>query len=345
MSPLRSLWRVSPSRPRGINLINCLILIVCFGASIDPASAQDQPATDDEVLRVSTDLLLFPARVRDKNGKRPEGLSARDFLVEDRDGVTNGLYLSAGVDRVAMVFALDLSGSLRDLISQQRDAAVGLYQRFGDKPSIAVLHFDETPRIAASFAHDPAVARRAFDVAARPNRHTAIFDAVGKAVDMFDALPPIRTERRIVILISDGLDTASRIKPQAVIAAARNKRVSVYVIHLRQYEVRDGRVTQRKPTKGFVNLGSETGGGYIYPGDWAFDSRAKVNLQHVFELIENDLKSQYLIGFYLNEKANDGRRHNFSLSVPPGLEYQVPPRGYSRTQEFYVERPRDVLKP
>lgn len=324
-------------------LYSVLLALGIFGV---PVVAQNQPATDDdEVLRVTTDLLLFPARIRDKKGQRPNGLTEQDLSLKDPDRVTSGVYLARGVDRVAMVFALDQSGSLRDLIKQQKEAALGLYERFGKKSSIAVLHFSHAPTIATSFTRDSAAMRDAFDVKARRNQRTAIFDAAAKAVELFDEVPRAHTERRIVVLISDGLDTVSRTKPSAVIEAAQKKRVSFYIIHLAQYEVREGRIVQRRPTKGFADLGAKTGGAYIYPGGWAFDSNQKVDLTHIFQTIEDDLRSQYLIGFYLNETANDGRRHTFSLSVPDGLEYQISPRGYSRTQKFFVERPREALKP
>jgi VWFA-related protein len=307
-----------------------------------PSSAvtqTNQPTDPDEVLRVNTDLLLFPARVRDKNGQRPDGLSERDLQLQDRDGVTSRLYFSAGVDRVAMVFALDLSGSLRDMIGQQRDAAVGLYERFGTKSSIAVLHFDETPTVAAPFAHDASAARAAFDVAARPNHHTAIFDAAAKAIEMFDSLPPVRSERRIVVLLSDGLDSASHTKPKVVIDAAREKRVSFYVIHLAWYMPRySGDIVgvQRRPSKGFIELGTQTGGFSIYPGEWAFNPKKPVDLSYIYRQIEDDLKSQYLVGFYLNEKARDGKLHHLSLSLPKGIEYQVGDRGYANAHKFVV---------
>jgi VWFA-related protein len=344
MSPLRSLRRVFPFCARGINLICCLILFVCFGAFIVPVSAQDQPATDDEVLRVATDLLLFPARVRDKNGKRPHGLTEKDFTLKDPDAVISTLYFSPGVDRVAMVFALDQSGSLRDVISQQRDAAIGLYRRFSNLSSIAVLHFSHRPTVAAPFVRDVSTAQGAFDLRARDNQPTAVFDAAAYAVEMFKTLPRIRSERRIVILISDGLDNFSRTKPDAVINAARKDRLSFYIIHLPLFEPRDGRLAVRRPASGFRDLAEKTGGKYFLANESPLAPRTTLDLTPIFEAIEADLRSQYLIGFYLNEKANDGRRHNFSLSVPPELEYQIAPRGYSRTQKFFVERPRDVLK-
>ena len=344
MSPLRSLQRAFFFAARAINLILCFILLTCFGA-FSQASAQDPREPDDEVLRVSTDLLLFPARVRDKNGKRPDGLTEKDFSIKDPDGVTNGFYFSAGVDRVAMVFALDQSGSLRDAISKQRDAAIGLYRRFSTLSSIAVLHFSHQPKVAAPFVRNASSALDAFDLRAHDNQPTAIFDAAAHAVEMFKTLPRIRSERRIVILISDGLDNFSRTKPDSIINVARRDRVSFYIIHLPLFEPRDGRLAVRRPASGFRDLAEKTGGKYFLAHESPLASRAAVDLTPIFQAIEEDLKSQYLIGFYLNEKANDGRRHNFSLSLPPGFEYQFPPLGYSRTHKFFVERPREALKP
>ena len=164
---------------------------------------------------------------------------------------------------------------------------------------------------------------------------------------MFDDLPRVRAERRIVILISDGLDNASRTKPGAVIDAALNNHVSFYVIHLPLFEPRDGRLAVRAPAKGFRDLAEKTGGKYFLAGDVksALAPVKDIDLTAIFQAIEEDLKSQYLLGFYLGEGANDGQQHRFSLGVPSGLQYQVGRLGYSRRHEFLVHRPRAAPKP
>ena len=112
MSLRTSLQRVPPYRARPINSIFCLVLLwCCVSTSTESAVAQEPTATDDEVLRVTTDLLLFPVRVRDKKGNRPNGLMENDLSLKDPDGVVSSVYFSPGVDRVAIVFALDQSGS------------------------------------------------------------------------------------------------------------------------------------------------------------------------------------------------------------------------------------------
>ncbi len=333
--------------------LRCLVrrlLFVIFCAlltALPPAKLLAQePGFDDEVVRVSTDLLLFPIRLRDKRRQAVTPLSETDLVLKDQDHVTTGLYFYPGADRVALVFALDQSGSLRQIISQQRQAALALFGRFNERSRVAVIRFGESASLVAPFGRDTNTARDAFDFAGRVNEHTAIFDAAAAAITAFDPLPRVRSERRIVILISDGLDNASRTKPGAVIDDALDKRVSFYVIHLPLFEPRDGRLAVRSPAKGFRDLAEQTGGTYFLAGDvrWALLPQKAVDLAPIFQAIEDDLKSQYLLGFYLGETANDGRKHRFSLSLPANAEYQVGHSGYSRTHEFFVDRSREARK-
>jgi len=274
------------------------------------------------------------------------GLSERDLSLKDDDHITTGLYFSPGADRVALLFVLDQSGSLREIISQQRDAALALFARFGERSSVAILRFAEAPSLVVPFSRDTAAARDAFTFSAGRNQRTAIFDAAAAAVKSFDNLPRVRAERRIVVVISDGLDNASAIKPGTVIEMSREKRVSFYVVHLPLFAPADGRLAVRPPSKGFRDLAEKTGGKYFLVGDAnsALRPATSNDLSPIFQAIEEDLKSQYLLGFYLGEAANDGRRHRFSLTLPDGLEYQVGSRGYSRKQNFFVLRPREALK-
>src|SRR6185436_7453834 len=133
----------------------------------------------------------------------------------------------------------------------------------------------------------------------------------------------------IVILISDGLDNTSKSKPETVIEEARRKSVSFYVIHLPLFEPRDGRLMVRRPAKGFRELAEKTGGKYFLNSTPALSPAGKIDLAPFFQAIEDDLKSQYLLGFYHNDKANDGRRHIFSMSVPGGVAYQSRSQSYS----------------
>jgi len=314
-------------------------LLVCLLVAPSPTAAQQ--SDEDEVVRVNTDLLLFPVRIRDKKGQAVAGLSGHDLLLKDEDNVTTGIYFSPGADRVAMMFALDQSGSLRQVISQQKEAALALFSRFGERSSVAIVRFSNTASVVAPFTKDLAAARDAFKFVAAANEQTAIFDASARAVKEFDTLPPVRAERRIVVLISDGLDTRSRTSADSVINAALERRVSFYVIHLPLFEPRDGRLAVRPPSKGFRELAEKTGGKYFLVGDVKSAlNPAPPDLSPIFQAIEEDLKSQYLLGFYISESSRDNRNHVFSVSMKPnGVEYSVGRLGYSRTHKFMINLP------
>ena len=304
--------------------------------------AQEPTNDDDEVVKVNTNLLVYSIRVRDKR-KPAASLSAeRDLTLKDDDHVTTGLYLYPGADRVTLVFALDESGSLRQIVSQQREAALGLFDRFGKRSSVAVMRFAEQPQLVAPFGRDTTTAGEAFSFPVKPNQHTAIFDAAAAAVHAFDTLPRFRSERRIVILISDGLDNASTTKAGAAIRAALEKQVSFYVIHLPLFAPLDGHLAVRPPSKGFRDLAEKTGGKYFLVGNASSalslpENRVSNDLAPIFLAIEEDLRSQYLLGFYAGEASRDGRNHRVKVTLPAGVEYQVGGYGYSQTHEFSVK--------
>ena len=322
-----------------------LLVCACVVTALQFVAAQE-PATDDEVLKVNSDLFVFPIRIKDKRGTGAQ-ITESDLSVTDKDHVTTGLYLYRGADRVALLFALDESGSVRDVISQQRDAALALFQRFGERSKVAVIRFAEKPLLVSEFGRDTSATSGAFSFPVRPNQHTAIFDAAAAALNAFDTLPRFRSERRIVVLISDGLDNASSTKAAQVVSAAIAKHVSFYIVHIPLFEPRAGRLVVRASAKGFRDLAERTGGKYFLVGDARSALvnqavRSVSDLTPVFQSIEEDLRSQYLLGYYAGEDSRDGRVHQLKISFPAGVEYQITGFGYARTHEFVVKMPANA---
>jgi VWFA-related protein len=315
-------------------LLSCTLAILLFSANILKAQQPDQ---DDEVIRVDTHLVVFPIRVRGKSGQAVSGLTLNNLSLKDDDNATAGLYLYEGADRISLVFALDQSGSLREIMNQQQDAALRLFQRFGEKSQVAVIRFAERSELALPFGRDFDATRSAFAPTTIRNQHTAIFDAAAAATNAFAGLPRLRSERRLVILISDGLDTASSVKPVKVIETALKNQVTFYVVHLPLFTPQNGRLRVRTPAKGFRELAEKTGGKYfLVNGTAPLSSETSVDLSPVFKAIEEDLKSQYLLGMYTRGTANDGRMHRVVISFPAGIEYQIGGFGYSQKHELFV---------
>jgi Ca-activated chloride channel family protein len=305
-----------PQPPRGSRYSQLLITVVCsLLCCAYPVLIRAQEP--DDVIRVRTDLVGIPVIVTDGRGRRVSGLTAKDFLLTSDLDPPKVDYFASGTERVALLFALDTSGSARETITRQHEAAAALFSRFGHGSRVAVLQFGNVVRLTVPFTTNANAAQDAFKVGARENSGTAIFDGAALAVRAFDGSGGFSMERRIVILMSDGLDTLSATKYQAIIEAARRRGVSFYVVHFPLFSPSEGRLEPRSPSKGFRELAEQTGGRYFRIGDakTALDPRAKIDLTRVFQAIEEDLSGQYVVGFYPGEAARDNRFHRVTVSL------------------------------
>lgn len=288
-------------------LLLAALVSATASAQQDPAhqvpnqSSHELPSDDaNEVERVETNLVAVPVFVTDGRGRRVAGLRGEEFEVRDGGRPVAVSFFASGADRVALLFLLDASGSASQTLDAQREAALSLFARFGPGSRVSVEHFQETVETTLPFTDDPASALAGFRFTSSPNQRTAIFDAALSAARNIARVSQQPTERRIVILISDGLDTASSVPASEAIRAARAADVSFYVIHLPLFAPREGRLAPRPTARGFRDLAEETGGRFFTVGDVAdaLNPRARPRLEPVFEAIAEDLRGQYLLGFY-----------------------------------------------
>ena len=307
------------ARQRLLFLLLAPFLVIIFNPCVRAQQPTNGASDADEVLRVNTNLVTVPVVVADARGRRFANLTLSDFRVSDGGRPVKLDYFSAGTERVAVLFALDASGSAREHIARQSEAALAMFTRFGNNSRIAVLPFAAEAEFALPFTTDIDGARSAFQLSARRNQRTAIFDAASVALRAFNVAGADARERRIVVLSSDGLDTASRTSPEAVINQARLRGVSIYVIHFPLYTPQDGRLVVRRPAKGFRELAEQTGGHYFRLGDAraALDPRATYDLAPVFRAIAEDLQSQYMLGYYLDADARHTSEHRIQVSLIP----------------------------
>ncbi len=290
--------------------------IIIFSTLAFPLFSLAQTVPDsEETISIRTDLVIVPITVTDPRRRFVTDLTREDFVVRDNGRDVPVTYFATGTERVALMFLLDASGSARQTIAQQREAALALFERFGTNSRVAVLRFDEEVNTVAPFTNDADRARAAFRLTAVPNRRTAIFDAAMSAVQIFNVADS--TERRIIVLISDGLDTASTTRHSEVIAQANLRGVSFYVIHLPLYAPRGNSLAARPPSRGFRELAARTGGRFFTAGDvaTALDPPAQLDLTSLFGAIENDLRAQYLLGFYRDETGRGQSLRRIEVDV------------------------------
>ncbi|HEV3468055.1 MAG TPA: VWA domain-containing protein [Pyrinomonadaceae bacterium] len=281
-----------------------LLLTLTAHLCAGDAAAQDA-APPEEVVRVNTNLVTVPVYVTDAGGRRVSRLGRADFEVREDGRRVEAAYFAAGAERVALLFLLDASGSTREIIARQRETALALFRRFGPGSRVAVMQFRERPELTLPFTTDAAAAGAAFHIEALPDRRTAIFDAALAAARAFAAGPSHPAERRIVILLSDGLDTASAASAASAVDEAARAGVSFYVIHLPLYAPREGRLVARRPSKNFRALAEKTGGQFFVVGDArsSLDARAEYDLSPVFRAVAEDLAGQYVLGYHAGDAA------------------------------------------
>ena len=320
--------RSSDRRPRRFILSTALLLQLLLSNFI--CSAQEPaptPPEDEEVVSVRTDLVVVPVFVTEGRGRRVSGLTQGDFQVRDNGRPVETTYFAAGAESVALLFLLDASGSTRDTFTQQRETALALFSHFGACSHIALMQFRERAELTQGFTRDLRAARKAFQIASLPDRRTAIFDAARDAARAFGVPGRSAAERRIVVLVSDGLDTASTTPPASVISEANAAGVSFYVIHLPLYAPLDGRLAARKPSKGFRDLAEKTGGQFFVVGDArsSLDPRAEHDLGPIFRAIAVDLQSQYVLGYHAGDAGTEPGTHRVEvrLNVTRGRKLRV----------------------
>ena len=254
----------------------------------------------DEIINIRTDLVTVPVVVTDRRGNFVSGLASSDFALYDDDRAVPVAVMTAGVEKLTIAFVLDASGSVRDHLAQQERATLTFVDRFPQPPRAAVIHFNERPEIAVPFTTDAFAVRRGFSINARREQRTAIFDAALAAVRYFDSISTVELERRIIILISDGLDTASTISPSLVVSEANRRGIAIYVVHLPLYTPRDGRLAARPASSGFRELALRSGGRYYRIGTakMVLDPQASYDFAPVFSDIVTALRGQYVLGYY-----------------------------------------------
>jgi VWFA-related protein len=317
-------------------LFKTLALLLLLNFCPRTTLAQDEtPEESDEVVRVNTDLVSVPFFVTDARGRRVAGLTRGDFELSDNGVRVEPAYFAEGAEHVSLLFLLDASGSTRDIITEQRETALALFSHFGAGSRVAVMQFRERAELKLPFTRDLRRARPAFRIDSLAESRTAIFDAALAAARAFSSATLETAERRIVVLISDGLDNASEERFERAVEEARNAGVTFYCIHLPLYTPRDGRLVARRASKGFRELAERTGGRFFIVGDArsALDPHAEHDLRPVFQAIAEDLLGQYVVGYHASATPQQPGMHRIVVRLNDAAKRKLRVRQLRDTYE------------
>jgi VWFA-related protein len=188
--------------------------VLAGGAS----TAQQSPT-----FTAGTDVVVVDVLVS-RNGAPVAGLTADDFTVRDGGVPQKIALLSVESTPVRLLLALDSSASVRgpalDLLKQAAKAAVGSLRPADEAAVFSFAHNLTQP--SAWTANRAQIAQAIDGVTARGS--TALADAAFGAI----GVPPRAGTRTLVLIFTDGSDTASWLSPAQVLQAARRAEAVVY---------------------------------------------------------------------------------------------------------------------
>ncbi len=298
------------------------IVALAAGAALAPAAAQTGPAAPvfEVEDQVSVGYVLVPLVVRSGAGYA-DRLDENDFrLLVDGKPVRIDSFERRSEAPASIVFLQDVSGSMEgSSLEASQDAVRFFLDRSlkGDEFAIATFASGERS-VDVPFTTDLAVLREAVG-AWKGYGTTALHDAVA-------AVPAISNEgnnpKRFALLITDGIDNASRISPEEARDLVRKAQLPVYVLGLgsgNPFELSDKGEKIYRYADVLSLLAATTGGRYHAIAN-------KADLEKSLAAILDDLRHQYVLGFPTGEGTS--RQREVKVEVKSGDRTVQFRRGY-----------------
>jgi VWFA-related protein len=211
--------------------VSILVVLLAAAATLSgqQSRAPESPQGPDSFrFKSGVELINVTATVSDSNGRFVPNLRQEDFTVFEDDVAQTVTQFSAERVPVSLGIVLDTSGSM---VGEKIEAARNALNRFlydllDDQDEIFLYRFNNDVVLLQDWTTDRRLLSRALGRIA-PNGGTAMYDAVVEAIPTAAAG---RNQKKAIVVISDGNDTASRSGVHEVRQAIRESEVLVYAI-------------------------------------------------------------------------------------------------------------------
>lgn len=328
--------RLRPTTPQDYNnaAMKILLLIAVLsmaGATVVVAQERrKQESRPPMTIRLDTDVVALDVIAMDKNGDYVRDLREDEFQLFE-DGRERKIDFFALTDEatltrpLAVVFALDLSGSLKpEETVTLREAAAKFTELMKGESVFAALAFNYQVKVLQGFTNDARKLERAFEKINNFEGSTRIYDAIDRAIVMLDRQAPRlrknRPVRRVVVVISDGFDSSSIIDRKEMVRRANAAGVTVYSITLPSYMLSATHAPERVITPlDATRIVTATGG-----RDFAADLQ---DFSPVFKALAEEIRASYSLAYYPDWR--DGKFHELRVKTSrPGVQLRVSRNGY-----------------
>lgn len=311
------------------SLLSSLFTLVLICASLGAARAQGPPRSpdaparqtrpvredagreidEDEVVRVSTDVVTVPASVLDRDGRYVTDLRREDFRIYE-NGVEQPITHFNNVEQpFSVILLVDTSESTAPHLDRIKQAALAFLDHLRANDLVQIISFDGDIRaLLPEPTNNPRLLSAAINglMPADGSRGTRLYDAVEYAFDSLKIIPG----RKAVFLFTDGGDTWSKASDESTLARATELDALVYTVY---YGLPPTTKYLRRladmSTKYLGSLASRTGGRF-------YQAAGDVTLEQTFTAVSGDLRRQYSIGYYPSDREARERRIRVRVNRP-----------------------------
>jgi Ca-activated chloride channel family protein len=281
-----------------------ILLLLACAACAQQAPAQKQATPEPETtLKVDVKLVNVYVTVTDAHGAPVAGLKKENFVMQE-DGREQKISVFDKESAVPLSIALAIDTSLstrHDLPLEQASAKRFAHAILRPVDALSVYGFSESVSQATSYTADLKRIDEGIDHI-RLGAATALFDAVYLASRSLDR----RQGRKVMVLITDGGDTISRVDYKEAARAAEEAEALVYSIIVVPIENSAGRETGGEHA--LIQLSEDTGGKYYY-------ATSISQLDDAFRQISDELRTQYLLAYYPSQRTSNSQFRRIQVGV------------------------------
>jgi VWFA-related protein len=262
----------------------------------------ESPQADPYTIRMDVEMVILRATVQNNKGVLVSGLGKDDFQVYE-DGVLQQItYFTHQDIPVTVGLVVDNSGSMREKRAEVIAAALAFAQSSNPEDQMFVVNFNEHVSFGlpadTAFTDQPAQLRVALSRIAADGE-TALYDAIAASLEH---LKKGNRDKKVLIVISDGGDNASKNTLAQTLALAMKSDAIIYTLGLFDSDDPD------KNPRVLHQFAKATGGKDFLP------ERLK-DVVPICEQIAHDIRNQYTIAYASTNEKKDGNYRVVAVKV------------------------------
>jgi Ca-activated chloride channel family protein len=253
-------------------------------------------------FKSGTSIVPVLTTVTDSQGRLVPNLELEDFTILDNGKPQPITLFQNETQPFTVVVMLDFSFSMTTHLELLKQASEQFILRMLPADKGQVGAFSDKIQFSGEFTND----RDDLVAALRDlqfGNPTRLYDAIDASIDELKDVEG----RKIVLVFTDGDDTASRKGMGDTLDKAKETETMIYAIGLEsEFPIAPGRMQRTRPDRGLRKLADETGGGY-------FELKKTAELAPTFTRVAQELHSLYTIGF--NPPLLDNKEHRLEVKM------------------------------